>query len=199
MADRRPEPGGIERLVLRVGALIVPSTVRREWVADWTAELIVARKALRGRLSRLRLLARMSALLGDWSRQRRFVTSMLVAFAILAVTLAAVGVYGLLAFTVTQRMSELGVRRALGANRADIVAVVLRNGLTLALVGAAIGVPASAALSRVLGGLLFGMTPLDAITFAMTTGIVVAAALVAALQPALKAARIDPLVTLRRD
>ena len=136
-------------------------------------------------------------LLGDWMRQRRFNTALLVAFAALALSLAAIGVYGLMSFSVEQRVNELGIRRALGGRTADILGMVLRRGLTLALAGTAFGLVGSAALTRLLQGMLIDIDPFDPLTFIALSVFVVGVALLAAFVPARRATRVDPMIALR--
>ena len=137
-------------------------------------------------------------MLSDWTRQRRFNTVLLTAFAALALSLAAVGVYGLMAFSIEQRLNELGVRRALGGGTGDILAVVLKQVLVLALSGVGIGLVGSVILTRLLGGMLFGVGPFDPLTFATLSLFVVGAAVGAAIIPAARATRVDPIVALSR-
>ena len=141
----------------------------------------------------------MTDLLGDWTRQRRFNTALLVAFAALALSLTAIGVYGLMSFSVEQRVNELGIRRALGGNASDIMALVLRRGLTLALSGAALGLMGSVVLTRLLRGMLFDVDPFDPLTFGALSVFVVAVAMLAAFLPARRATRVDPMVALRAE
>jgi len=141
----------------------------------------------------------MTELLGDWTRQRRFNTALLVVFAALALSLTAIGVYGLMSFSVEQRVNELGIRRALGGDSSDIMGMVLRRGLMLALAGVALGLIASVGLTRLLGGMLFDVDPFDPVTFAGLSAFVVAVAVLAAFLPARRATRVDPMVALRAE
>ncbi len=141
----------------------------------------------------------MHELLGDWTRQRRFNTALLVAFAALALSLTAIGVYGLMSFSVEQRVNEMGIRRALGGNASDIMGMVLRRGLELALSGAALGLMGSVVLTRLLRGMLFDVDPFDPLTFASLSVFVVAVSMVAAFLPARRATRVDPMVALRAE
>jgi len=131
--------------------------------------------------------------------QPRFAMAVLGAFAALALTLAAVGLYGVLSYTVSQRRRELSVRVALGAAPADLVRLVLREGLVLAGVGLGVGVVAAAAVSRLLSGLLFGITPLDVVAYAVAPVVLVPIAVAACLPAAFRAAASDPGVALRGD
>jgi putative ABC transport system permease protein len=131
--------------------------------------------------------------------QRRFTMLLLGLFAAVALLLAVVGVHGVLSYAVMQRRRELGIRLALGAATADIVALVARDGLTLSIAGLAIGLAGAAALTRFLASQLFGISPTDPATFATAAAgsLVVAAASIVA--PARRAARLDPVVTLRSE
>jgi putative ABC transport system permease protein len=129
----------------------------------------------------------------------RLYTFLLGAFAALAVILAAIGLYGLIAYAVTQRAHELGVRVALGAGRREIVRLVIGQGMRLAILGAAIGLAAAVATTRALVGLVKGIQPNDPLTFAAVTAVLLAAALVAAYLPARRAARVDPMTALRAE
>jgi putative ABC transport system permease protein len=131
--------------------------------------------------------------------RQRFYAVMLSLFAIVAALLAAVGIYGVLAYAVIQRTQEIGVRMALGAQRAQVLTLVLWRGIALAAVGIALGLGAAATLTRYLQGLLFGVMPLDKNTFALTAlGFVMLAAL-ASYIPARRATRVDPMIALRNE
>ena len=129
----------------------------------------------------------------------RFRAELVTAFATVAVLLAAVGIGGVLSFTVHQRTRELGVRVALGARTADILRVVLADGARMTAVGIVIGVVGAAALSRLLEALLFGVTPLDTATFMTAPLILAMTALAASVVPALRASRVDAAVALRQE
>jgi len=129
----------------------------------------------------------------------RFLLILLGAFAATAALLAAVGLYGVLAYTVTQRRAELGVRMALGADRSDVVRLVLRHGVALALAGVALGLPVALLLSRFLESQLFEISAADPIAYAVVCLLLLVIATVATLVPARRAARIDPLLALRAE
>jgi predicted permease len=131
--------------------------------------------------------------------QPRFAAAVLTAFAVLALVLASVGLYGMLTHTVAQRRRELGVRVALGASRRSLLSLVLRTGLLPACVGTAIGAMGAAALARLMGSLLFGVTPLDAPAYLAAPCVLLPIAAVACLAPAWRAAGTDPAVVLRGD
>jgi putative ABC transport system permease protein len=131
--------------------------------------------------------------------QPRFTMTLVGLFGSLAFLLAAIGIYGLLAYTVAQRTRELGVRAALGAGRRDLTRLVLGQGLRVTLAGVVAGLAGAAAITRLLGSLLFGISALDPPTFAAAALALVGVAIVASYVPVRRAARIDPLVALRND
>jgi predicted permease len=130
---------------------------------------------------------------------RRFDLLLIAAFAALAVVLAAVGLSGLVAYSVVQRRREIGVRLAIGATSTGIVRLVLRDGLATALWGSAVGLVGAFALTRVMRSQLFGIGALDAATFLTTTTILIAVAAFASWLPARRAARIDPMIAIREE
>ncbi len=129
----------------------------------------------------------------------RLVTQLSTFFALLAVLLACAGIYGLLSYEVTRRTREIGIRIAIGAHRMDVVKMVVRHGLALALAGAAAGVLASLGATRVLGSLLYQVKARDPLTIAVVSGVVIAVSLLACWLPARKATKVDPLVALRYE
>ena len=130
---------------------------------------------------------------------QRFVATLIGSLAFIALFLAAIGVTGVLSYLVSQRTTEIGVRVALGAQRTSILTHVVGHGASLALMGIGIGAVASAGLSRLLGSMLFGTSPLDPVTYAAVAAIIATAAVGASLAPALRAMRIDPLAALRAE
>ena len=131
--------------------------------------------------------------------RRRFVTILLGVFSALAVLLAAVGIYGVMAYVVGQRTREIGIRMAVGARRREVVGWVLGQGMKVAGVGIAIGLIGALAATRLLGGLLFGIAPADPVTFLLVAAVLAAVALAANLLPARRASRVEPMSVLREE
>jgi ABC-type antimicrobial peptide transport system permease subunit len=129
--------------------------------------------------------------------RRRFSTLLLGLFACLALALATIGIYGVMAYLVSQGTREIGIRMALGATQRGILGLVVRQGMTLALSGVTIGLIAAFALTRLMRSLLFGVNATDPFTFAAIAFLLALIALVASYVPAHRAARIDPMISLR--
>jgi ABC-type antimicrobial peptide transport system permease subunit len=132
------------------------------------------------------------------SRERLFVT-LTSAFGVLALILACVGIYGILAQNVSRRTPEIGIRLALGATRANLVVMVLREASVLAMIGVAIGAAAAAALGRFVQAILFGVTPVDPIAIGGAVTAMLAMALLAGWLPARRASRLEPMAALRHE
>ena len=131
--------------------------------------------------------------------ERRLQMLLLAVFAAIALVLAAVGTYGVLAYQIAERTREFGVRMAVGARAGDILRMVLRQGMAPAVAGVAAGLCGAALLARLLSTLLFETTPLDPATFGATAATLLAAALVACWLPARRATRVDPSTALRAE
>ncbi|HEY9504565.1 MAG TPA: ABC transporter permease [Gemmatimonadales bacterium] len=144
-------------------------------------------------------LARMEELLSRSVGERRLSMMLLSLFSGIALVLASVGIYGVMSYSVTQRARELGVRIALGADRTDVLRLVLRQGMSLAILGIGIGLATALALTRLIESQLYGVTATDPATFALVAGVLAATALVANLIPAIRATRLDPAVVLREE
>jgi predicted permease len=137
--------------------------------------------------------------LGGWMAQKRFLFVLAGVFAGAALTLAAVGIYGLLAFAVARRTQEIGVRVALGAQRGDVLRLILGEGARLAAIGVAVGIGVSLAVTRLMSSLLFGVEATDPMTYAAVAVLLAAVALFASYVPARRAMRVDPIVALRYE
>jgi putative ABC transport system permease protein len=141
----------------------------------------------------------MDQLVDDSLKQRRFNLSLLVTFAVLALVLAGVGVYGSINYSTKQRTHEIGLRMALGAQPRDVMRLIVGHGLALSLMGVAIGLVASFGLTRLMSGLLFGVSATDPVTFAAISVLLMVIGLLASWVPARRAMKVDPLVALRYE
>jgi putative ABC transport system permease protein len=182
-----PSPNGRADLLVRVNGdpLRLAPAVRRE-VARAIPSVIIAS------------VSTADALLGDFGAQRRLQTWLLTAFASLALILAAIGVYGLVHYSVSERTQEIGVRVALGATAADVIALVIGQGMRLPIIGIAIGLAAALMLTRVMSHLLFGVGATDPVTFAAVGLLLAIVAATACYIPARRAAVIDPVQALKQ-
>ena len=131
--------------------------------------------------------------------EQRFAMTLLAVFAGVAMILAAVGIYGVTSYSVSQRSHEIGIRMALGAHRRDVLKLVLSQGLRLVIVGVAIGFAGAFGLTRLMSRLLFGVSPTDPITFVLTAAALTGVALAASLIPARRATKVDPMMALRYE
>jgi ABC-type antimicrobial peptide transport system permease subunit len=130
---------------------------------------------------------------------RRLTTQLLGFFSVLALTLAALGLYGVIAYSVVQRTQEIGIRMAVGAQRRDVLSLVVKGGLRLVGLGVVLGLASAFALTRVLQTLLFGVTAHDPLTFGGNAVLLVMVATAACVVPALRATRVDPIIALRAE
>jgi ABC-type antimicrobial peptide transport system permease subunit len=141
----------------------------------------------------------MEQLISSSVARRRLFRMVLVIFAGLALTLAAIGILGVMSYSVSQRTHEIGIRVALGADRRAVVALVVRQGLTLALAGVAIGLAAALGLTHFIAGMLYGVRPTDPITYVLACLLLGGVALLACYIPARRATKVDPMVALRYE
>jgi putative ABC transport system permease protein len=141
----------------------------------------------------------MNEVAGESFAARRFNMSLLTLFAGLALVLAAIGIYGVMSYAVTQRTQEIGIRMALGARTVDVLKLIIRNGMTLVIIGIGLGLAGAFALTRLMVTLLFGVTPTDALTIGLVSLVLIAVAALACFIPARRATKVDPLVALRYE
>jgi putative ABC transport system permease protein len=179
-------PRYISYLVVRtaVDPMSITTSVRREIQEIDKSQGLAAIKTMEQYLSESVARPRLYAIL-------------LVIFAGLALVLSAIGLYGLMAYTVSQRTHEIGIRMALGCQRRDIFRLVVGKGLMLALLGMSVGIAGALALTRMLAGLLFGVEPTDPSTFAGVLSLLVLVSLLACYLPARRAMKVDPMIALR--
>jgi putative ABC transport system permease protein len=130
---------------------------------------------------------------------RRFHVMLLASFSLIALVLAAIGIYGLISFSTSRRTGEIGVRMALGAREADVVGMILREGMQLSLVGILLGVVGALLLTRFMAHMLYGVTPTDFPTFGILAAFMLAVSAAAAYLPAYRAATADPVASLREE
>jgi putative ABC transport system permease protein len=164
--------------------------------------MVPAVKAAVARIDKQEPLTRirtMDRVLAESVAEPRFRAGLTGAFAAIALALAAVGIFGVLAFSVSQRTREFGIRMALGAQSADVLRMVMRDALKITVAGVAAGLLLAAALTRWLAALLFGVQPHDLVTFVGSAALLAVVALVACAAPALRAARVDPAVALHQE
>ena len=141
----------------------------------------------------------MQALIGKGLAQPRFNMVLLAVFAAVAMVLAAIGIYGVIAYSVAQRTREIGIRMALGAQRTDMLQMVLRQSLSMVLIGLALGLVAAFAATRLLGSLLYGVGANDIFTYVSVLLLLSATALFASYIPARRAMKVDPVIALRTE
>jgi len=141
----------------------------------------------------------MDQVVAEANGQSRFYLILLGAFATVALVLAGVGIYGVMSYSVSRRTHEIGVRMALGAQGRDVLRLVVFQGIIQALAGVMVGLVGALALSRLMGGLLYGTQPTDPATFAAVVLVLGAVAVAASYMPARRAAKVDPMVALRYE
>ncbi|MDT7603527.1 MAG: hypothetical protein QOF61_1524 [Acidobacteriota bacterium] len=181
-----PDPGMTIAVRSSVAPASMAATVRRETQSLDKDLPIFDIKTLEQRLN-------------ESSSQRRLTVFLLGIFATVALLLAAVGIYGVMAYSVSQRTHEIGIRMALGAQMGDVVRLVLRQGMVLALFGVGIGIAASLALTKLIKAMLFHVSASDPVTFALVAFTLAAVALVACYIPARRATKVDPMIALRYE
>ncbi|MFQ5695496.1 MAG: FtsX-like permease family protein, partial [Terriglobia bacterium] len=141
----------------------------------------------------------LESMLADEFSQRRFAVILLGLFAALALVLAAVGLYGVMAYVVSQRTREIGIRMAMGARPGDVLRLVVGQGMALTLIGIAVGLAGSLVLKRFLAGFLFGVSATDPVTYGGVALLLAGVALAASYAPARRATHVDPLEALRYE
>jgi predicted permease len=174
--------------------VMVRSTLNPRSAADWIRQEIAALDP-----TLPVTIATMNDRVGELEQRPRFNAVLLGSFAGMGVVLASIGIYGVIAFLVAQRTHEIGVRLALGAQRADILSLVLKEGLKLVVIGSIVGLLAAAFATRLLSSLLLGVTPEDPATLSAVTALLVLLALAACYIPARRAMKVDPMVALRHE
>src|SRR6266540_2224797 len=187
-AERYSQIDNVRSLVIRArgdAAALAPAIRKAIWSVD--KDQPIAR------------VATMDSLLAATAAERRFALILFEAFGLVALALACAGIYGALSGSVNERTREIGVRMALGAERRDVLAMILRQGLKLTLSGVGIGLLVSWAATRMLTKLLYGVSATDPLTFGVVASLLTAVALVACYLPARRATKVDPLVALRHD
>ena len=141
----------------------------------------------------------MSDVIADSLAEKRFAMELLGVFAVLAVILSAVGIYGVISYIAAQRTQEIGIRMALGAEKGSVLRMVLREAGVMALIGVGIGLVAAFALTRLMASILFGVSTHDPLTYVGVAALLMLVALAACYIPARRAARVDPMVALRYE
>jgi putative ABC transport system permease protein len=141
----------------------------------------------------------MEQLVSESIAPRRFSALLMVIFGFVALVLASIGLYGMMSYSVAQRTSEIGIRVALGAQRRDVLTMVIKQAIGLALLGVVAGLVTALALARLLRNLLFGVGAADPLTFGVVAFVLLAVAFLASFVPARRAAKVDPMIALRHE
>ncbi len=141
----------------------------------------------------------MDDVVGASVTRQRFLSMLLGIFAAVALTLAAIGTYGILSYMVTERQREIGIRMALGADNGQVIRMIMGQGLGIAVIGILLGVAGAYALSRLTASLLYGVSPSDPLTFVTVAGVITVVATAACVVPTRRAMRVDPLEAIRAD
>jgi putative ABC transport system permease protein len=202
LAERRPEMYFLHaQLPMALGGTVAAMTIAIRTAGPPMEVAAAAREVIRGIDPRLPVgsVRTMDEVVAEALAEPRFTTSLLTLFAILAMLLGLIGIYGIVSFGISQRVRELGIRVALGADEVSILQVTMRQGVTIVASGLAIGIVGALVATRYLRGLLYGVAPTDPATFVTVAVLLGAAALGASLVPARRAARVDPVVALRSD
>jgi predicted lysophospholipase L1 biosynthesis ABC-type transport system permease subunit len=190
------EPDGVTTLNVRLLPIV--------WMARTAARPLAAASSIEKALQRasglpVTRIRSMEEIVAESTARSRFDMWLMSLFGGSALLLAAIGVYGLVAYSVQQRTVEIGIRMALGARKNSVRMMVLRHGMTLAVVGIIIGIAAAFSLARVLAGFLFGVAPRDAAVFVSVPAIMAVVAFAAVWFPARRATRLDPIAALRQE
>ena len=185
----------------RLGASLLPLS----WVIRTSGDPLSMASAIRHEFESLDAqlapshVVNMDQVIAEANARQNFNTLLLTVFASIALLLAAVGIYGLMSYAVEQRMQEIGIRMALGADRGKIMRLVLGQGMRLALVGTALGIAGAYGLTRLLAKFLFGVKPSDPLAFSIVAATLIVVTLLAGLVPTRRAMRVDPIVALRQE
>jgi ABC-type antimicrobial peptide transport system permease subunit len=187
----------------------ITAILNRRWSMTWAVRTKVAPYSLSTEIQRelraasgglpVARVRSMEQVAVESTARNTFNMTLLSIFAGIALLLAVIGIYGLMAYTVQQRTQEIGIRMALGAQPGDVLRMVLRHGLLLCLVGIAVGISGAFAVIRLMKSLIFGVSPTDPVTFVSVAVLLAGVAFIACWIPARRASRVDPMVALRHE